>query len=96
MKKTAVNIYYLCLVLTVIVMAGYTVFSGSQQLANGHRIAVLEAQKQVLVAQQNTLSQNTARELSLGTVTAFATSNGFVPMTQPIALTSTVKQVALR
>ena len=96
MNKTVIKTYYVTLLFLVLGMVTYTILTGSQQVANGQKIAALEKQKQHLIEQQQQFEAMAGQEVALGKINQYALAQGFTQLSSVALIPAASTHVASR
>lgn len=86
-KKQLVTGYLCVLAAIVLVKTVSTVYSGSMVVNHGKRMAELQQTKKMLVHQKAVYTQEIAQSTSLYRLTAEASGESFVNISQPLVVT---------
>ena len=89
------KIYYIFLVLLTLGMIAHTIFMGSQYVAFGQKVAALEKEKKVAFAEEQSLRQQIASEVSMASTMQLAQNEGFVAIPKLVEAQQATK-VAMR
>lgn len=95
MNKQVINAYYVLLSAISLGMVLFTIFTGSQAVSYGQKIAALDKNKQVLISEQTQLQFQINQQVSLSAAQQLADANGYIVTTQLIQMPAQT-QVALR
>jgi hypothetical protein len=88
-NKATYKIYYSLLAAATLCVLLWTLFIGGRQVTFGRKVAKLQVQQHNLVQHQTQLQLELSQQLSLTSAENYAQENGFINITQPVAVTVT-------